>query len=119
MSGKPATNFTIYLGVGGCQSIQSHVVDAIPCTIPSTAALGEGSLASHPFGSDLSPFNQMPYINEMWTRFDPILQYYFAALELECTTTNHSYAWLTMGLNMVLSDTGNNEFIPPEIISMD
>lgn len=116
IKGKPPIEYRIYAGVHGCGSIQKHLVEPIVCIIPTQAPFGEGNLASHPFGSDIY-FNDLSHFNEIYPKFDPILEYYFVALELECVTTNHSYEWLTMGLNAVMSPTGNKALIPVEIIS--
>lgn len=116
LKGKPPMIFTVYLGVHGCGGILSHPVEPIVCLLPTKAPFGEGSNGSHPFGSDIFD-GDLSHFNEICPKFNPILQFYFAALELECTTKNHTYSWLTIALNAAISSTGNTALIPEQVIS--
>lgn len=116
VSGAPLMKFTVYAGVNGCAGIFLHDVQPIVCVNPTRAPLGEGNLGSHPFASDTYE-NDLSHFNEIYARFNPNLEYYFAALEAECTSDNHTYIWLSMALNEVPSNRNNSELITPEVIS--
>ncbi len=117
VTGAPPMKMKVYLGINGCAGIFPHDIQPVICISPDFAPFGEGNFGSHQNGSDR--FNQDSHFNEIYQQFSPILEYYFAALELECTATNHSYSWLSFGLNDVVANTGNNQFKNEEIISME
>lgn len=117
ITGVPPLTLSIYSGIGGCGGISSHPVQPIVCILPDRAPLGEGGFGSHSFGSD--QFNENPYFSEIYTKFSPILSFYFVALQLECTTLSHTYSLLSMGLNAVESNEGNSALIPEEVISRE
>ncbi len=115
IQGAPPMKMNVYLGVNGCGGIRSHDIAPVVCVAPSHAPFGEGRFGSHSNGSDT--FSNNSYWNEIYQRYIPIMSYYFAAIELECTTTNHSYSWLTYGLNDVTGNIGNIGFKNQEILS--
>ncbi len=115
VSGNPPMDMKVYLEIGGCGGIRPHRIEPIVCLIPDQAPLGEGNLGSHQNGSDT--FTPNSHFYEIYPKYLPIMQYRFASLELECVATNHSYSWLSMGLNDVVSNRGNNDLINKEIIS--
>lgn len=115
VSGLPPMKMNIYQGIGGCGGIFPHDIKPITCILPDQAPFGQGNLGSHQNGSDI--FQKDSHFYEIFPYDQPILSYRFAALELECTTTNHSYSWLTMGLNEVISNKGNKELINKKPIS--
>lgn len=107
IKGAPPMKMNVLLGVNGCGGIKPHDIVPVVCIAPDRAPFGKGRFGSHPHGSDLT--SPPSYFNEIYERYNPILQYYFLAFELECTTTNHSYDWLTIGLNSVVGNIGNNK----------
>lgn len=110
ITGNPILTHRVYLGVAGCGGIFPHTV-APPaiCVPPDRAPFGAGSFGSHSNGSDV--FSQGSYFQEIWKGYAPILQYYFIAFELECISTNHTWALLSMGVNAIWSNTGNNNLV--------
>ncbi len=115
VEGIPPLIAVVLLGINGCSGIFTHEIKPVPCIRASTAPFGEGYFGSHGFGND--EFNSNPHFNEIYKRYDPILKYYFAALGVECRAATHSYSILSLGLNMIYSDEGNNQFTNQEIIS--
>ncbi len=115
VSGNPPMDMKVYLGVGGCGGILSHRIAPIICVIPDQAPLGEGNLGSHQNGSDI--FTDNSHFNEIYTKYLPTMQFRFASIELECVATNHSYSWLSMGLNAIVANRGNIDLINKEVIS--
>lgn len=116
MGGLPPLVFKAIQGINGCAGIFSHEVSPVYCLGADRAPLGEGSLGSHPNGSDEAG-NDLNHFNEIYTKYAPILQYFFIAFQLECSTKNHTYEVLSMGVNAIESNTGNNSLIPEEEIS--
>lgn len=116
MAGLPPLVFKAIQGVNGCAGVFPHEVKPIYCLGKDTAPIGEGNLGAHPLGSDV-PGNELNHFNEIFPKYNPILQYYFIAFQLECATKNHTYEVLSMGVNAVESNTGNNSLIPEEEIS--
>lgn len=105
VTGAPPMAMKVYQDINGCGGIIPHPIVPVICLTPDHAPLGEGNFGSHQNGSDI--FNTDSHFNEIYERYNPVLRYRFVALELECTTTNHSYSWLTFGINNVVSNTGN------------
>lgn len=116
IGGLPPLFFRAIQGIGGCAGVFEHEVQPVVCAGSSIAPLGEGSLGSHPDGSDL-PDESLSHFNEIFPKYNPILQYYFLAFELSCSTKNHTYEVLSMGVNELVSNTGNSALIPEEEIS--
>jgi len=116
ISGAPPLVFSVVLGDGGCQAVLPHDVKPITCVPFDRASLGKGHLGSHPLGSDL--YTEGTHFNEIHKDLG-VLNYYFAALDVECTTKNHTYSILSMGLNAIESNIGNNALVPEEVISKD
>lgn len=115
ISGLPPMNFTVYQEIGGCGGIQSHEIKPQTCILPDQAPLGSGNLGSHQNGSDI--FTKDSHFYEIYPRFKPILKYRMVAMELSCKTTNHSYSWLTMGLNSVQGNMGTTDLLNKEVVS--
>lgn len=116
MTGKPPLMSTVYKEINGEGGIFPHKVQPIFVPIITRAPIGSGSLASHQLGSD-KPTNAMRYWREIWPQQDPLLQYYFLALGISCTCKDHSYSVLSMGVNYVAGNLGNNPYIPQKVIS--
>lgn len=117
VTGAPPMKMKVYLGINGCAGIRPHDIEPIVCITPDQAPLGEGNFGSHQNGSDR--FNQDSHFNEIYERYMPIMQFRFASIELECTATNHSYSWLSFGLNAVVGNKNNIDLKNREIISRD
>lgn len=105
ITGAPPMELTVIQEINGCKGIFPHDIKPVVCIPPDRAPLGEGEFGSHQMGSD----NSTPdaYFQEIYEQFNPILSYYFYALELSCRATNHSYEWLSFELNQVSSNTNN------------
>lgn len=109
VQGNPAMKLNIYLGINGCSGILPHPIKPVVCIAPNLAPFGEGQLGSHPFASDANTIG-LSHFNEIWPAKDT-MKYYFAALELSCVAATHSYSWLTVDLDSVVSTGGNTDFI--------
>lgn len=118
IQGVPPLILSVYLGVNGCGGIYSHLVEPITCVADDSAPFGQGEHGSHSFGNDIFTSDK-PHFNEIYKKFNPILEYYFAAPEIECTTMNHSYEILSLGLNAIDCLIGNTSLVPEEFISPD
>lgn len=105
ITGAPPMVLAVFQEINGCGGIFSHPIKPAVCVAPGSAPLGEGELGSHSNGSDI--FMSHSHFQEIFEEFKPILSYYFYSLELSCTTTNHSYEWLTFELNNVIGNQNN------------
>lgn len=114
VTGNPPMKFAAYLDLITTVSV-SHILEPVISPVPTKAAFGEGSFGSHSFGSDI--YQPNPHFYEIYEQFRPILSYRFAALEMSCTTTNHSYSWLDWDLNVITSALNNQDLKSKEIIS--
>lgn len=117
VTNKPPLVATAYVEIDGAARIIPHDVEPILIPQKTRAPIGQGSLGSHQLGSD-KPTNAPQYFREIASKpYNPIMQWYFLALELSCTCKNHSYSILSMGVNYVPGNLGNNPYIPKQIIS--
>lgn len=117
ITNKPPLVATAYIEIDGAARIIPHDVEPILIPQKTRAPHGQGSLGSHQLGSD-KPTNALQYFREIASKpYNPIVQWYFLALELSCTCKNHSYSILSMGVNYVPGNLGNNPYIPKQIIS--
>lgn len=107
VTGAPPMVQTLLKEINGCGGIVSHEVVPVVCIADSDAPFGMGAFGSHPNGSDVfSPGN---YWKEVYP-YQQTQNYYFAAIQMSCNTTNHSYEWLTFGINSVVGARGNINF---------
>lgn len=116
IEGAPKLIHTVYSGVNGCGIVASHPVEPILCVAPDRSPLGEGPFGSHALGSDVSI--QGNYFNEIFTKYKPVLSYYFIALEISCISKNHSYSILSLGMNGTYSPGGNNTLVNRDITNL-
>jgi len=114
LTGNPKLFHTVYLGVGGCGGIFQHEVSAIQCVAPDNSPFGEGSFGSHSFGSDLDAGSS--YFNEIFKAYSPILQYYFLSKGISCVAKSHTWSILSLGMNGMFSETGNNSLVNPNTL---
>lgn len=105
MQGKPPLNIKVVTDLGFNEN--EHPVDAYVYQRPTNAQLGGGALGSHSFGSD-DIYRDMDYCVETYKIQGNSLDYYLIEVEANCTTKNHSYAILSMGVNAIDSYSGNN-----------
>ncbi len=117
ITGAPPLIHTFIEGVNGCAGIFPHPISPIVCKAPDRSPFGEGPFGSHPFGSDLDTGGS--YFNEIYKGFSPVLQYYLCAIDISCTTTSHTYSILNMGMNGMLSETGNNSLVNPTNLAVN
>lgn len=115
VTGAPPMQMNVLLGINGCSGMRPHDIKPVVCIAPNRVPFGQSSFGTHPFASNIA--ESTSYFNEIYQRYDPILNYYFMAFELSCITTNHSYDWLTIGLNSVIGNIGNNKFKNKKAIS--
>lgn len=117
ITGAPPLIHTFIEGVNGCAGIFPHLIQPIVCKAPDRSPFGEGPFGSHPFGSDLDAGGS--YFNEIYKAYAPVLQYYLCAIDISCTTTSHTYSILNMGMNGMLSGTGNNGLVNPSNLAVN
>jgi len=111
IEGNPQLTHTVLLEPYGCGGILPHTIDSVVCIAADRAPLGEGPLGSHPLGSDVSINGN--YFQEIYKSYSPILSYYFLAMQIECTSKNHTWSILSLGMNAMYSNTGNNSLVNP------
>ena len=107
MSGNPPIEHTVICDVNGCSGTYSHFLDPILCLPKDRSPLGSGSNGSHPLGSDMP--EDSPYFQEIYPKYQKLLDYHFLAIQLSCTTSNHSYSYLSFGMNAMYNTSGNND----------
>ncbi len=107
ITGKPPMVQTLYKEVNGCGGIVPHAIVPVVCVADSNAPFGMGAFGSHPNGSDI--FNSNNYFREVYP-YQQTQNFYFAAIQMSCKTTNHSYEWLTFGINSVVGTRSNIDF---------
>lgn len=113
---KPPMDMNIYLDINGSSGIRSHRVRPVLGKLPDTGPLGEGYNGEHQLGSD--SYDPDPHFFELDKKSTPLkMSYHFLSMEMVCTAKNHSYEWLSLGVNRVVDNTGNNDLIPKEDIS--
>lgn len=117
VSGNPPLKFGPLIEPGGCARWVPHDVQPVVCAIKDNASLGKGVLGSHALGSDVY-YTNPHFFETPYTKLGTI-KFYFAALQLECTTKNHTYSILSMALNVIYANDGNNALIPQEVISRE
>jgi hypothetical protein len=117
-AGKLKLVHSLYLGVNGASRIIPHNVQPVSDKTLDNGSLGTSNLGTQSLGSGTFPAGLI-HFNEVNADFDPIMQYYFIAHDLLCTSKKHSYEVLSMGVNFVAGNLGNNDLIPEEIISKD
>ncbi len=118
ITGAPEMKLVTYLGINGCGGIFPNDVKPTVCISPTNAPFGEGAFGKHSNGSG-DPIANSSYFNAINPDFDPILTYYFISLRAQCTATNHSYSWLTLGVNRVVANVGNDQLINTGEIPLD
>lgn len=111
ITGNPKLIHTVYLGVNGCGGILPHAIEPIICLSPDRAPFGEGAFGSHSNGSDLDA--ETSHFAEVWKRYSPVMSYYFVSLGLSCIAKNHTYSILSLGLNAMYGESGNNSLVAP------
>lgn len=114
ISGAPVIEFSLIQGVNGCGGINKHIVNPVQCKTNTRAPLGEGYNASHPLGSDI--ISRDDHFNERYSK-DGIINYTFLAFQLLCTTKNHTYSYLSFGVNAVFNNISTVDYETLDIIS--
>ena len=108
VEGKPPMVQTLIKEVNGCGGTIPHDIKPVVCVADTTAPFGKGNFGSHPNGSDF--FIQNNYFREEYP-YQQTQNFYFAAIRMSCLTTNHSYEWLTFGVNSVVGNRSNIDFM--------
>jgi hypothetical protein len=106
IQGNPKLVHTVYQEIEGCGGISPHTIEPIICAIPGNASFGEGSFGSHPNGSDVGI--EGSYFQEIYKSYSPQLFWYFLSIGITCTSSNHSYAILSLGMNAMYTLSSNN-----------
>ncbi len=116
VSGAPQMNMNVFIGVNGSGGVRSHIITPKFDLSEDAGPIGEGYLGETQLGSDL--YNPYPHFYEIDRASTPIMMNYrFVQYELNCTTKYHSYVWLNVGINRVVSDIGNNDITATPVIS--
>lgn len=103
--GAPLITMRVYLDMNGCKGVLTHPVAPVFCVPPNNAPIGEGSFGSHGLGND--QFTLSSYFREVYP-YKPF-EYYFAAMELECSTLDQNWSLLSMGINHAPSNKNNSQ----------
>ena len=103
VTGEPPMVLSVIQDINGSEF--PHAIKPVVYTPVDRAPIGSGDIGSHQIGSDI--FTPDAYFQEIYEEFNPILSYYFYAMELSCTARNHSYQWLSFEINNVSSNTNN------------
>ena len=111
VTGSPPLQQSLISGIGGCAKVIIHDVEPIICKASGDAPLGEGYLGSHALASDLGITGD--YFQEIDKRISPVLQWNLLALQISCTSKNHSYSILSMGVNGMFSSQNNSKLVNP------
>lgn len=107
--GNPPLFYTVFRGVNDPTGL-SHAVKPVVANVPpDTAPLAQGFLSSHSLASD--PHIEGSYFQEIFRKFKPVINYYFTALQITCTSRSHTYSILSLGVNAAISPSGNNTLI--------
>lgn len=109
ITGNPQLIHTVYVEPNGCGGKFEHNVEPIVCLSQDNAPFGEAPFGSHPFGSSIP--REGDYFKELYKRYSPVIEWYFLALGITCSAKVHSYSILTLGMNEIMSPSGNSKFI--------
>lgn len=113
---KPPMDMNIYLDINGASGIRSHRVKPVIQAPSTRGPLGEEYNGEDQLGS--SDYVPSPHFFELDKSSKPLkMTYHFLAMEMVCTTKYHSYEWLTLGVNRVVDNKGNNDLIPKTEVS--
>lgn len=110
--GAPEINYNILIDLNGCHGKPTHIVAPKVCVPPDRASLGKASLGTHGLGND--PQVQSTYFQELYKA--PQKAFFFSAIELTCQTLDQQWGVLTVGLNPVIANLGNNELTSNTIV---
>lgn len=116
ITAAPQMRLTVYQDVNGCSGIDAHAIVPDICVANTIAPFGKGNFGSHENGSDL--FADLNYFAEVYP-FQNTLEYYFIAVQMSCLATNHSYEWLTFGVNTISAGRGNINRVNQQVILTD
>lgn len=105
--GAPIINYQVLRDIEGCSGIIDHKVSPILCLPQNKASFGKGPFGSHGFGND--PATPVSFFQEIYAH--PPADYYYAKIILTCSTLDQQWSLLSLGLNAVNSNSGNNKLI--------
>lgn len=105
MIGAPKITYRVYQNVGGCAGTVEHIISPKMCIPQNRASFGKGSFGSHGLGND--PATPVNYFQEIY-KHTPA-EFYYAKIELECSTKDQQWAVRSLGLNTTKSNSGNNK----------
>lgn len=106
IEGAPEINWKVNFGVGGCDGIESGVVDPAICYPVDTASLGKSGLGFHGFGNSVEPV--IPHFTYGKTFNNE--NYYLRNIELSSDSMDQRWAITSLG-NEVIYNTVNNSNI--------
>lgn len=109
IQGNPQLVMTVFVAPNDQVGYSHNVKPVKTNDHTDNASNGESVLGAHPLGNDL--VFEGNYFNEIYRKFKPVLNFYFVSLQIACVSKNHSYSILSMGINAVISPTGNNTLI--------
>lgn len=105
----PPIKQNILLEPNGTNGVKSHYVEPKFYQMSDTSALGAGALGYHGLGND--PNQNQAYFQEVYKKFQGLLEYYFYSIGFECTTKSHHYEVISMGVNSVISNKNNSPLV--------
>lgn len=106
ITGKPPLIHTVFCDVNGSSGIFPHIMQPVVDSVTDTSSLGQGSNGSHPLGSDTTTASG--YWHEIWPNYADSLNWRFLAIQIDCTTTSHTYSFLSLGMNAIDANFNNN-----------
>ncbi len=106
IEGAPEINWKVNFGVGGCDGIESGVVDPAICYPVDTASLGKSGLGFHGLGNSVEPV--IPHFTYGKTFNNE--NYYLRNIELSSDSMDQRWAITSLG-NEVIYNTVNNSNI--------
>lgn len=110
--GAPEIKFATLIDLNGCHGKPEHIISPKVCIPQDRASLGKASLGAHGLGND--PQIQSTYFQEVFKA--PQKAFFFSAIELSCQTLDQQWGILSVGLNPVISDLGNNDLTSNAIL---
>lgn len=110
IEGAPQINWKVNFGVGGCNGIESGIVDPVICYPKDTASLGKSSLGFHGLGN--SPTNVIPHFTFAKTYNNS--NYYLRNIELSSDSIEQRWAITSLGNDVEYNTVSNADIFNTE-----
>jgi len=105
MVGSPQITYKVLQDVGGCAGTVEHIISPKMCVPQNRASLGKGPFGSHGLGND--PTTPVNYFQEVYKHVNA--PFYYAKIQLECSTKDQQWAIKSLGINATRNNVGNNK----------